>query len=1015
MGTLASGSIDLKSLKVAGEPNKYITKINENGITVHAANNVNLNYVQIDATGMEIFKNDTLPTVSIARFGDYIRLGRKDKEYVQITDKNFSFIKNDVTYFNVKQLEVTADITAKVDLNYALEYNEDALDELYDEGLYNRDTNEVQCNILVNSERYQSLPLNTAFLLKGTYYLYDEILARGDFSISLTKGTISVQSVYVDNTVSSANHLFDIEYNSGGELYLKVDNNLWREGIITIDAFTYTTQAGLPSITIGPAEGGTSYIELDYHSFKMIDKNRNIYTYFSDLRDAYNIFSYTYIFPDDGSGTATASNIITIPFNIINNSNLIVKNSNNQILAIESVSNDISSHICTIVLSNDFFEPNQEVHITAESTDQFLKAYTLGTRDSFYNIGFMSLSVGKNSSASGFASLSMGEDVSAETDYSIALGRETSTRGVGAIACGWGAYTNGTASAAFGLNTSIYGAASLVCGDSTEAGTRSFAVGQNTRAVGYNTAAFGGNTEAGSWNSFAAGKGTKAYGANQFVIGANNIASPSTYSTLMKESKYVFIIGNGGKHSDENGDLYVNNSASSNAFTVDWKGNTNISGYLTTINGTQRTGVSYIAGARGDGALLYQPHTINVDSWTPAIVIQTKSNDSWQIGNYANDNLEFRYATKANIDSQTNTTTGWSISPTGYFSGSCASATTATKATKIQDSTDSTKEITITYAKAGQTSTSWLASWNSYELGAIQPSKLWVGQATYLGASDYLKMYINSTNELNFIGTNNTSTGIYIGYRNNAPYISNYYFCNSTGTTSGRGNIYCGALNCGALSCTSLSASSNATFNAITVQKANINMQNNCALRTTLNGTTVSASSTVYSMIGLSTSDNLLIGNNAFAGVYLYAVRKNTTTAAANMLIAASPEHKLYLSTASSRRYKKDIVSLQSQELQAQKLYDLPVRQFKYKESYLSSEDKRFNMDVPGFIAEEVYEYYPIAAELKENNEPEDWNVRYIVPPMLALVQEQHKDIEQLKEEIQELKSEIQELKQLIK
>jgi len=277
-------------------------------------------------------------------------------------------------------------------------------------------------------------------------------------------------------------------------------------------------------------------------------------------------------------------------------------------------------------------------------------------------------------------------------------------------------------------------------------------------------------------------------------------------------------------------------------------------------------------------------------------------------------------------------------------------------------------------------------------------------RATYASyySSGTLGITAYSSNEINFVGTS-TANGIYIGYRKlESPAISNYYFCNSTADSNGRGNIYCGAV-----TCTTLNASSNATFNAVTVQKANINMQNNCSIRTTLNGTTVSASGTVYTMLGLDTNNDLILGNNNFNGVYLYAVRKNTTTAAANMLIASNPAHKLYLSTASSQRYKKDITLLQSQELQAQKLYDLPVRQFKYKENYLPSEDKRFNMDVPGFIAEEVYNYYPIAAELNENNKPEDWNIRYMVPPMLALIQEQHKEIEQLKSEIQEIKSKL--------
>ena len=44
------------------------------------------------------------------------------------------------------------------------------------------------------------------------------------------------------------------------------------------------------------------------------------------------------------------------------------------------------------------------------------------------------------------------------------------------------------------------------------------------------------------------------------------------------------------------------------------------------------------------------------------------------------------------------------------------------KATQVKDSSNGTA-ITITYAKTGQSSTSWLASWNGYELGSISASK----------------------------------------------------------------------------------------------------------------------------------------------------------------------------------------------------------------------------------------------------------------------------------------------------
>ena len=66
---------------------------------------------------------------------------------------------------------------------------------------------------------------------------------------------------------------------------------------------------------------------------------------------------------------------------------------------------------------------------------------------------------------------------------------------------------------------------------------------------------------------------------------------------------------------------------------------------------------------------------------------------------------------------------------------------------------------------------------------------------------------------------------------------------------------------------------------------------------------------------------------------------------------------------------------------------------------YIDKGDQRYNTDVCGFIAEEMNNVYPIACEYNENGEPENWNERYVIPPMLALIQEQHEEIESLKQE----------------
>ena len=74
--------------------------------------------------------------------------------------------------------------------------------------------------------------------------------------------------------------------------------------------------------------------------------------------------------------------------------------------------------------------------------------------------------------------------------------------------------------------------------------------------------------------------------------------------------------------------------------------------------------------------------------------------------------------------------------------------------------------------------------------------------------------------------------------------------------------------------------------------------------------------------------------------------------------------------------------------------------------------DQRYEKFVCGFIAEEMDVCYPIATEYNEFGQPENWNERYLIPPMLALIQEQHKDIDALQTQMISLQMELDFLKQ---
>lgn len=118
-----------------------------------------------------------------------------------------------------------------------------------------------------------------------------------------------------------------------------------------------------------------------------------------------------------------------------------------------------------------------------------------------------------------------------------------------------------------------------------------------------------------------------------------------------------------------------------------------------------------------------------------------------------------------------------------------------------------------------------------------------------------------------------------------------------------------------------------------------------------------------------------------------------STTSAANVRWTTGGTGQLQYVTTSTMRVKENIVNLVDvQELDPKALLSLPVRAFTYKAEHLGEDDDRFGVLVPGFIAEEVDQVYPIAADYDPNG-PINWNDRYIIPGMLALIQDLYKKI----------------------
>lgn len=156
-----------------------------------------------------------------------------------------------------------------------------------------------------------------------------------------------------------------------------------------------------------------------------------------------------------------------------------------------------------------------------------------------------------------------------------------------------------------------------------------------------------------------------------------------------------------------------------------------------------------------------------------------------------------------------------------------------------------------------------------------------------------------------------------------------------------------------------------------------------------------------YALYSHSHSEYYASGDNIYAN-RLYIQAASTISGDPNARLAVSSPYQLGYASGSSKAFKHDIKPVENAELDPTHLYDIEVVQFKYNNDYLDESDQRYGMDCIGFIAEQVNEVYPIAAD-RETGEPRNWEMRYIIPPMLALIQQHKKEIDELKEKLERI------------
>lgn len=156
----------------------------------------------------------------------------------------------------------------------------------------------------------------------------------------------------------------------------------------------------------------------------------------------------------------------------------------------------------------------------------------------------------------------------------------------------------------------------------------------------------------------------------------------------------------------------------------------------------------------------------------------------------------------------------------------------------------------------------------------------------------------------------------------------------------------------------------------------------------------------------------------SIGGNVAFAVGNNTSNSKGNYVsmgnlynYAGSSGKMVYVnsggtlySASSSRRYKHDIVPLNIDKIN--KFYDLDVVTYKYNIDHFNSiNDPDINKTFIGMIAEDVAEICPTLAVYDSQGRVEMWDEFQFPACLLALIQNNHKDIDSLTEENQKLKN----------
>lgn len=147
----------------------------------------------------------------------------------------------------------------------------------------------------------------------------------------------------------------------------------------------------------------------------------------------------------------------------------------------------------------------------------------------------------------------------------------------------------------------------------------------------------------------------------------------------------------------------------------------------------------------------------------------------------------------------------------------------------------------------------------------------------------------------------------------------------------------------------------------------------------------------------------VMFGGSSATGVYMASPNTSSSAIGATFEYLDSPwnAYRLFLGTGSSIRFKEVIRDMTEDDLE--EIYKIQPVIAMYKEDYLRKEDERYRVPHPMFIAEDVAEHFPEAADHEKDGEVLNWNYRVMIPAMFQMLKSQKEEIDLLKIRIKEL------------